>query len=99
MKSTNKNDIAALLFYLFIRQMGGLADCFRHVQIENALDSGELQGWKGHIQTELGDTLVLVEKTCVIFGLDLDETRQIGITRDIEKAEEYLIRHPDNYWV
>ena len=88
-----------LLFYLYIRQMGALADCFRHVQKQSLLHTGELQGWKGYIQSELADTVELTEKTCRLFGLDFEETKALGAMRDREKSEEYLRRHPDDFWV
>ncbi len=99
MDKHNKDDSLTLLFYLFIRQMAGLADCFRRVQRDHLFATGKLQGWRDYIQTELGDIIMLIERTCTLFDLDYEETRTMGRKRDAEKSKEYLKRHPEEFWV
>lgn len=99
MDNQDKNKVLTLLFYLFIRQMGGLADCFRHILKDGLFITGELQGWRGFVQSELADLLALVRKTCDLFELDYKETEIMGQKRDAEKSQEYLKRHPGGFWV
>ena len=99
MDKSSKSDVITLLFYLFIRQMGGLADCFRHIQRNDLVLKGDIDGWRGFIQSELADILCLVRKTCKLFGLDYGETEKMGETRDAEKSREYLARHPGEFWI
>lgn len=99
MDKNNKSDVTTLIFYLLIRQMGGLADCFRHIQRDDSILRGDIIGWRGIIQSELSDTLCLVRKACDLFDLDYGETEIMGETRDAEKKREYLARHPEEFWI
>lgn len=97
-----RDDKLTLLYYLFIRQMGAIADCLRHIQgdKQGAMYSDEeINGWIAHTQTELADTSVLVRRMCNVLGVDYDSTVIMGIARDVEKRDEYLRRHPGAHWV
>jgi len=97
-----KDDKLTLLFYLFIRQMGGIADCLRHIQSTKQgaeYSNEEINGWIAHAQTELADTSMLVRKMCSTLGINYDTTVTMGIVRDIEKKDEYLQRHPGAHWI
>ncbi len=96
------DDKAILLYLLFIRQMGGIADCLRHLQSQRQgviYSKEEQAGWIAHMKTELADTVQLVQRTGLIFGLHFDELVVLGSARDAEKRKEYLERHPGAEWI
>lgn len=83
-----------LLFFLLIRQMGGIADCLRKMPE----DTSEA-GWRAYIQSELSDILTLTRRCCELLELDYKEVEALGLQRDAEKKAEYLKRHPSAWWV
>ncbi len=97
-----RDDKLTLLFYLFIRQMGDIADCLRHLQSPKQgvhYSEEEDNSWVEYIRTELADTLKLVQRTCTVLGIDYDSTVVMGTVRDTEKKKEYMKRHPEAHWV
>ena len=97
-----RDDKLTLLYYLFIRQMGAIADCLRHIQggKQGAMYSDEeINGWIAYTQTELADVSILVRRMCNVLDIDYDSTVVMGIARDEEKRKEYLRRHPERIWV
>ena len=96
-----RDDKLTLLFYLFNRQMGAIADCLRHIQSEKQGTeyTDEMNGWLAHIRTELAATSAINRKMCGVLGINYDSTVLLGTIRDSEKMREYLERHPGAYWV
>lgn len=97
-----RDDKLTLLFYLFIRQMGAIADCLRHIQGDKQgaeYSVEEVNGWIVYTQTELADTSMIIRRMCNTLGIDYDATVVMGVTRDAEKREGYLKRHPEARWI
>ena len=95
-------DKSVLLFYLFIRQMSGIADCLRHLQSKRQgveYSDTERRTYTAYLKTELADNIQLTKRMCSAFNLDYSEVEILGKQRDIEKREEYLERHPGAEWV
>ena len=90
----NKYNKLVLLFFLFVRQTGSIADCLRKMP-EDTTD----KGWIAYIMTELADIAILVKRTCEVLDIDYDEIVKLGFERDAEKKEEYIKRHPGAVWI
>lgn len=92
-----------LAHLLLVRQVSGLADCFRIILkdglFECTPEAGEkLKGYTEYIKTELGDAEVIIQKICNMFGIDSQSAKVLGWERDLEKRKSYLERHPGNVW-
>jgi len=101
-RPVSKDDKLTLLFYLFVRQMGGLADCLRHIQggkQNTECDYAEYKAWVAYAKSELADVGNLVRKACDVLDLKYDEVISLGTLRDEEKKKEYLRRHPNATWM
>lgn len=99
---TERDELLALHYMLLTRQMTRLSDCLLHIIRLHTQgdDDGKLfKGYRGYAQTELADVIHHVKKFCEILGISFDETVHMAYERDKEKREEFLRKHPGEYWI
>lgn len=92
--TTQQRDDAILLFLLFNRQTGTIADCVRHIAFYH-----EWEGYADYMKTELADLSFLIKRMCHVMEFDYEEVAQLGTDRDEEKKRLYLELHPRARWV
>jgi hypothetical protein len=103
----NKRDEQLVFHYMMLtRQMTRLSDCIIHIIRLNTQETGthgsknlDFRGYRAYLQTEISDVLVQAGKILEALDLPFQETLAMGITRDLEKQEEYLKQHPNDKWI
>ena len=103
----NKRDEQLVVHYIMLtRQLTHLSDCLLHIirlpTQENGMHGSQnldYKGYRAYIQTEIADILVQAGKLLETLDLPFQETLAMGLTRDLEKQEEYLRKHPNDKWI
>jgi hypothetical protein len=103
----NKRDEQLVFHYIMLtRQITHLSDCLIHIIRLPTQDNGthgsqnlDYKGYRAYIQTEIADVLMQSAKILETLDLPFQETLVMGITRDLEKQEEYKRKHPNDKWI
>jgi hypothetical protein len=101
----NERDEKLMLQYLLLtRQITSLADSVQHIirlgnKPRNETNILKYKGYVAFIQSELSDVYAQYVKLCDLLELDVKETNEMGMKRQLEKMEEYLKKNPEDVWI